>query len=229
MLETEWMDLVRKGMAEDQPTSLLSLFEFETLISDVRLNRKHSGIPVDRLEERMQEEIAEWYENGFSVDALNEMLKDNPLGLALRITAIREAVSKHEQLRRRVSNIDWTRDPERSIAVNLDLSQPDRLDSLALSIPQLMMELAQKNTVDEHFSFIAWRPQKRSRPMPTIAPQNTVEDAMEAILEEMEISVAPEIEEVEEEEAISIKEVVEDIVEPELKPETKHLILIVAV
>jgi len=193
MLEKEWMEFVRKGLAEDRATSRFSLAEFESLISDVRLNRQVSGVPVDRLEERMKEEIAEWYENGFSVDSINEMLAENPIGLALRISSIGEAVAKHEQLRRRVSNLDWTRDPELSIAVNLDLSRPDKLDSLAAKIPQLMMDLAQKSVIDEHFTFIPWRPKKRSRPILIPVPKNTVEDAMEAILEDMASDSEPEV------------------------------------
>jgi hypothetical protein len=193
MLEMEWMDFVRKGLAEDRPTSIYSLAEFESLIADVRLNRRVSGIPVDRLEERMKEEIDGWYQNGFSVDSINEMLAENPIGLALRISSFGEAVAKHEQLRRRVSNLDWTRNPELSIAVNLDLSRPDKLDSLAANIPQLMMDLAQNGVSDEHFTFIPWRPKKRSRPILIPVPKNAVEDAMEAILEDMASDSEPEV------------------------------------
>ena len=215
MLEKEWMGFVRKGLAEDCPTSIYSLAEFESLISDARLNRRVSGIPVDRLEERMKEEIDGWYENGFSVDSINEMLAEDPIGLALRISSFGEAVAKHEQLRRRVSNLDWTRNPELSIAVNLDLSRPDKLDSLAANIPQLMMDLAQKSVSDEHFTFIPWRPKKRSRPILIPVPKNTVEDAMEAILEEMASDSEPEVivEETIEEiviETSPVEEIIED-------------------
>ena len=186
MLEQEWMELIRRGLVEDLATSSLSLSEFEQLVSDARINRRSSGIPLDRLEERMKEEIETWYQNGFSVDAMEELLADDPMSLALRITAIRNAVAKHEQLRRRISALDWTRDPEMSVAVNMDLSRPDRLDSLAASIPQLMMDLSRRKVVDKDFNFIPWRPQKRSRPVLMPVPQNNVEDTMEAILEEMQ-------------------------------------------
>ena len=210
MLEKEWMDFVRKGLTEDRPTSIYSLAEFESLISDVRLNRRVSGIPVDRLEGRMKEEIDDWYQNGFAVDSINEMLAENPIGLALRIGSFGEAVAKHEQLRRRVSNLDWTRNPELSIAVNLDLSRPDKLDSLAANIPQLMMDLAQKDVRDEHFKFIPWRPKKRSRPVLVPVPQNTVEDAMEAILEDMAADSEPEV--MVEETVDVVEEIIEEIV-----------------
>jgi len=230
MLESEWMDLVRKGLAEDRHTSSLSLSEFETLLANTRLNKQNAGIPIDRLEHRMKEEIEEWYEDGFSVDAINELLNENPVGLALRMTSIREAVAKHEQLRRRVSGLDWSRDPELSVAVNLDLSRPDRLDSLAANIPQIMMDLAQKKIVDENFKFVAWRPHKRSRPVLIPAPKNTVEDAMEAILEEMESEddeIAPVVEEQEREAVedtaskIEEEEIEAGVVE-EKQPESGH-------
>ena len=214
MLEQEWMEFVRKGLAEDRPTSIYSLAEFESLISDVRLNRRVSGIPVDRLEGRMKEEIDEWYQMGFSVDSINEMLVESPIGLALRIGSIREAVAKHEQLRRRVSNLDWTRNPELSIAINLDLSCPDKLESLAANIPQLMMGLAQRDVVDEHYTFTPWRPKVRSRPILIPVPQNAVEDAMEAILEEMESDSEVVIEDtIEEESTVVIEETIEVVEE----------------
>ena len=111
------------------------------------------------------------------------------MSVALRISSIRDAVSNHERLRRRISGLDWTRSPELSVAINLDLSRPDRLVALSQSIPQLMMDLAQQDVVDENFKFIAWRPQMKMRPILVPAPSNTVEDAMEAILEEMDSEI----------------------------------------
>ena len=186
MLEGEWMGLVRRGLVDDRSTSSLSLSEFESLIANSRHKKRNSGIPVERLKSRMQEEIDRWHETGFTVDVVRDMLAENPVALAMRIASMREAVAKHEQLRRRVSVLDWTRDPELSITVNLDLSRPDRLDSLAAELPQLMMDLSQKKVVDPDFKFVAWRPHKRTRPVLIPVPKDSVGDAMEAILEEMD-------------------------------------------
>ena len=214
MLESEWMEMIRKGLVNDLPTASLTLAEFEALIADSRLSNRKSGIPIERLENRMREEIKEWYDNGFTVDSLEDMLIENPVDLALRMTAIREAVAKHEQLRRRVSGLDWTRDPELSVAINLDLSRPERLSALAAEIPQLMMDLAQKQVTDKDFTFIAWRPHKRTKPVLIPVPANNVEDTMEAILKDME---ANEIESPEDEIESSEESEVEEEA-PEKKP-----------
>ena len=214
MLESDWMEMVRKGLVSDVATASLSLADFEKLIADSQTNKRGSGIPIGRLEERIEEEINEWYQNGFSVDSMREMLRENPVALGLRLTSIREAVSKHEQLRRRVSSLDWTRDPELSIGVNLDLSMPDRLESLSSRIQDLMMDLAQKKVVDPEFKFIAWRPRTRSRPILMPIPKNSVEDAMEAILEEMEFEIEDDNEEIGEPVGIEVDEEPVPIIEP---------------
>ena len=216
MLETDWMDLVRKGLAEDRPTASLTLAEFESLIADARTNKQHSGIPIERLEGRMVEEIEEWYQQGFSIDGLNEMLEKDPVNLALRMTAMREAVANHEKLRRRVSSLDWTRAPIMSIEVNLDLSMPERLASLSARIPELMKELAQCKVEDPDFKFVAWRPRMRTRRVLVPAPESAEEDAMEAILKEMETEVSESEEiDVEPEEEVEEEIIDEEIVEEE--------------
>ena len=210
MLETDWMDLVRKGLAEDRPTASLTLAEFESLIADARTNKQHSGIPIERLEGRMVEEIEEWYQQGFSIDGLKEMLEKDPVNLALRMTTMREAVANHEKLRRRVSSLDWTRAPIMSIDVNLDLSMPERLASLSARIPELMKDLAQCKVEDPDFKFVAWRPRMRTRRVLVPAPESAEEDAMEAILKEMETDI-PETDEIDvEPEEEAEEEIVEE-------------------
>ncbi len=213
MLERDWMELVRKGLVEDQPTGSLTLAEFESLIADTRTNRQNSGIPIDRLEGRLVEEIEDWYQQGFSIDGLKEMLEKDPVGLALSMTTMREAVANHEKLRRRVSGLDWTRAPILSIEVNLDLSMPNRLASLSARIPDLMKGLAQCEVEDPDFKFVAWRPRMRSRAVLVPAPISAEEDAMEAILEVMETEISEHS--VVEVESISELENEEPVEEPE--------------
>ena len=225
MLEKSWMDLLRKGLVNDCATAQLSLAEFERLIADSRLNRSRGGVPVNRLQGRMREEIDSWQRQGFSIEVMQDMLEEDPMSLALRISSIREAVAGHERLRRRLSALEWGRNPELSIAINLDLARPDRLDALKSSVPQLINELSMLEVEDEDFKFVPWRPQMRVRPILVPAPQTTVDDAMEAILEDMEkeeetIAIAPEekIEDEPEEEMVEISVNVEDDI-PELEDE----------
>ena len=213
MLESEWMEMINKGLADDQPTASLTLAEFESLIADSRMNKGTSGMPIERLEGRMVEEIEDWYQQGFSVEGVREMLEKDPVNLALRMTTIREAVANHEKLRRRVSSLDWTRAPILSIDVNLDLSMPERLVSLSSRIPELMKELAQCKIEDPDFKFVAWRPRMRTRRVLVPAPESAEEDAMEAMLEAMDHNLSREVEEeveLEEEEAEAEEELVDD-------------------
>lgn len=172
----------------------------------------------------MTEEIEEWYQQGFSIEGIREMLDKDPVDLALRMVTMREAVANHEKLRRRVSSLDWTRNPIMSIDVNLDLSMPERLASLSARIPELMKELAQSKVKDPDFKFVAWRPRMRTRRVLVPAPESAEEDAMEAILKEMEtevgetevIDIEPESDEEIEEEIIE-EEIIEEE-QPEKKP-----------
>ena len=186
MLEIEWIEMVRLGTVEDKSTANLTLAEFEKLIADSRMGRSGFSVPVDRLGENLRNEIERWHQLGFDVNNLREDLTKNPMELALKISSIREMIQNHAQLIRRLENLDWTRSPELSVAVNLELSQPDRLSSLASSIPEIAIELSKKEVQDEHFKFIPWRPNRRSRKILVPVPKNTADDAMEAILEEMD-------------------------------------------
>ncbi len=187
MLEIEWFDMVRNGLVEDLPTANLSLFEFETLIADSRIGRRGMNIPINRLEDNLRDEIERWPQLGFNVDNLRSQLNANPTDVALKISTIRDNIKSHDQLRNRLQNLDWRRDPELSVAINFELSQPDRLSSLASSIPKIAVELSRKEIVDEHFKFTPWSPQKRVRRVLVPVAKNAADDAMEAMLESMEM------------------------------------------
>ena len=146
------------------------------------------------------------------------MLEKDPVNLALRMTTMREAVANHEKLRRRVSSLDWTRAPIMSIDVNLDLSMPERLASLSARIPELMKDLAQCKVEDPDFKFVAWRPRMRTRRVLIPAPESAEEDAMEAILKEMETDI-PETEEIDVEPEEEVEEEIVESDEEELVEE----------
>ncbi|MDP6870452.1 MAG: hypothetical protein QGI21_06755 [Candidatus Poseidoniaceae archaeon] len=209
MLESEWMEILGKSSVEDVNTANLSLADFEELIAASRLKRKKSGVPINRLIGKMREEIDSWHRQGFAIDVVSKMLDEAPMSLALRIANIREAISNHSRLRKRLSALEWKRDPELSVVINLDLARPDRLEGLNSSIPQLAEDLSTKDVIDEHFNFIPWQPKSVNRPILMPASQTNVDDTMEAILEEME-SVSPIIVEASKEIAINEDEDIEE-------------------
>ena len=224
MLEMEWISQLQKGLVEDENTASLNLAQFEYLLANSKPRR---AIPIDRLESKIKTEIEEWKGYGFTVDAILAELEQRPMDLALRMSNIRQAIETHKNLRARLESIDWTRDPELSVAINLELGRPDRLASLAASIPQLITDLAKKEIVDEHFNFIAWRPRKQKLSILMPVAQTTEDDAMEAILEDME-TVAEEIkvesEVIVEEIKIESEAIVEEIkVEKEVIVEDKKV------
>ncbi len=201
MLESDWMDMLRKGSVDDVSTAALSLADFEKLIANSKLKRRDIGVPVERLVEKMREDIDSWHRQGFSIDAVSKILDSDPMTLALRMANIRKAIEEHGILRKRLAALDWRRNPELSIAINLDLARPDRLDYLKNNIPQLAEELANLEVIDSHFKFIPWYPKSIARPILMPASQTNVDDAMEAILEEMETPI--EAEEILEETVVS--------------------------
>ena len=221
MLELEWSDIVRSGGALDVPTSSLSLAEFENLIASSRLSSRRMAVPVDRLGEKLKGEIDSWTANGFSTEFLLDLLEEDPMEVAIRISGIRDSVTGHERLRRRIAALDWTRGPEISVAIDIDLSRPDRLASLEDSIPILAAELASSEVQDEHFVYHPWKPSMKRHPVLVPASQTTVDDAMEAILEEMENSEAVPVEEEDEVAEEEIAEPVADIVE-EVAPQLEE-------
>lgn len=181
------------------------------------------AVPIDRLGEKLKGEIESWTALGFSTEFLLELLDETPMEVAIRISGIRDSIAGHERLRRRISALDWTRGPELSVAIDIDLARPDRLATLEDSIPILAAELASGEVQDEHFVYHPWKPSVKRHPVLVPAPQTSVDDAMEAILEEMENSEVAPLEEKE----IVVAEIAEPIAEviEEIEPQLEESLL----
>lgn len=187
LLEREWRSLKNMRMVSDQNTASLNLAKFEHLIETATTGRD-SSLSTERLFDKMQNEIDTWGRSGFDVDDLQNILDNSPSELAQKIIAIRDDVARHSLIRKRLQLLPWSRDPTLSVEVNLDLTKPQKLASLDANIPQLAKRLLSSTRVDEDFEFIPWKPSSSDRPIliPVSPTTNTHEDAMEAILEEME-------------------------------------------
>ena len=189
LLEREWRSLKNMRMVSDQNTASLNLAKFEQLIETATTGRD-SSLSTERLFDKMQNEIDAWGRSGFDVKDLQNILDNSPSELAQKIIAIRDDIARHSLIRKRLQLLPWSRDPALSVEVNLDLTKPQKLASLDANIPQLAKRLLSSTAVDDDFEFIPWKPSSNDRPIlvPVSPTTNTHEDAMEAILEEMEDS-----------------------------------------
>ena len=226
LLEREWRSLKNMRMVSDQNTASLNLAEFEQLIETAATGRD-SSLSTERLFDKMQSEIDAWSRSGVDVGDLQDILDNSPSELAQKIIAIRDDVARHSLIRKRLQLLPWSRDPALSVEVNLDLTKPQKLASLDANIPQLAKRLLSSTGENEDFEFIPWKPSSSDRPIliPVSPTTNTHEDAMEAILEEMEDnqnSKSSPQEEVMLEEKVPVKEL-----EPkeEIKEESPPVIL----
>ena len=226
LLEREWRSLKNMRMVSDQNTASLNLAKFEQLIETATTGRD-SSLSTERLFDKMQNEIDAWSRSGFDVEDLQDILDNSPSELAQKIIAIRDDVARHSLIRKRLQLLPWSRDPALSVEVNLDLTKPQKLASLDANIPQLAKRLLSSTGENEDFEFIPWKPSSSDRPIliPVSPTTNTHEDAMEAILEEMEDnqnSKSSPQEEVMLEEKVSLKELEP---EEEIKEESPPVIL----
>ena len=187
MLEREWRSLKNLRMVSDQNTASLNLARFEQLIESATTGRDYS-LSVERLFDKMQDEIDAWSRGGFDVEELQTLLDTSPSELAQKIIGIRDDVARHHLIRKRLLLLPWSRNPSLAVEVNLDLSKPQKLANLDANIPLLAKRLLSSSNTDEDFEFIPWKPSNSNRPIlvPVSSTTNAHEDAMEAILNEME-------------------------------------------
>jgi hypothetical protein len=192
MLEREWRSLKSLRMVSDQNTASLNLARFEKLIESATTGRD-SSLSTERLLGKMQDEIDAWGRSGFDVEELQTLLDTSPSELAQKIIPIRDDVARHSMIRKRLSLLPWSRSPSLAVEVNLDLSKPQNLATLDINIPLLAKRLLASSNVDDDFEFIPWKPSSSNRPIlvPVSSTTNSHEDAMEAILDEMERLDAP--------------------------------------
>jgi len=187
MLEREWRTLKNLRMVSDQNTASLNLARFEQLIESATTGRD-SSLSIERLFDKMQDQIDTWGRSGFDVEELQTLLDTSPSELAQKIIDIRDDVERHYLIRKRLLLLPWSRNPSLAVEVNLDLSKPQNLASLDANIPLLAKRLLSSSSTDEDFEFVPWKPSSSNRPIlvPVSSTTNTHEDAMEAILDEME-------------------------------------------
>lgn len=202
MLDRELADLrISEKIGFEKDTTRMSINEYERYIGALHRS-EHESQPVQgtslpsRFISQLEREIGLLIEAGWDVDDWSTALLSRPGDVARQLNIARHYVQNHEVLRRRLQNLPWNRDVNAALQTELDLRRPSRLQSLNEKIPSLSRHLAQREIEDEAFEFTFWRPKPLrptlvplSQPAGFVhSPADTLEDAHEAILEEMERS-----------------------------------------
>ena len=170
MLDEDWGYICSGDIVDGLDTSLLSLTEFEDLVTQaqrgglesVRASLEgRSTTSVSGLMARMRGDLDIWIDSfrrdGWDVSGLESMLEHDHPRLMRELPEIRELVDGHEQFFRRIERLDWGRDPvlaERTLA---DLRRPERLPEISRDVRHLMLRLS-ASSADVEFEFNAWRP-----------------------------------------------------------------------
>ena len=200
MLDRELADLrISDRIRVERDTGLMSLNEYEHYIGE--LHRSEHGVDSNtepslpsRFISRLEREIELLNESGWDVDDWVAGMKTQPGDVARQLNIARHYIQHHEVLRRRLQHLPWNRDINKALQLELDLRRPSRLHSLSEKIPALSRHLAQREIEDGGYEFRFWQPKN---PRPTLVPvpeapvhfqlpADPLEDAQEAILEEME-------------------------------------------
>ena len=202
MLDRELADLrISDRIEVERDTARMSINEYEHYISALHrsehdvVSSAESSLPP-RFISRLEREIELLGESGWDVDDWATALLSQPGDVARQLNIARHYIQHHEVLRRRLQHLPWNRDINRALQIESDMRRPSRLQSLSEKIPALSRHLAQREIEDATYEFSFWQPKT---PRPTLVPvsapveqfqmpSDALEDAHEAILEEMERS-----------------------------------------
>lgn len=202
LLESELLDLIGQGKApSDAITVNFNLKEFENFVAQARkygssnsvsksANSVIGGEIGERIKQKISQELSQYAASGWYVDELLDIFSNDPMLAAKLLGTLRNEITNHATLRKRLSAMPWNRDIALALTIQEEMQNPLRLKDINNKIPKMMAELAQREIEDEDFIFTAWKPQpvrKTLLPIPEqIDPTDSLGDAHEAILESME-------------------------------------------
>ena len=179
MLEQDWRGLVTQGKASDSTvTSSFTLAEFEeelahirrfgTSIASSRTGASFiSGDVHDRLQARLEQELALLAGSGWAIEELRSLAEDDMVLASRKLNAVRPAIEGHAVLARRLVHLPWNRDIALALDVEASLRNPLKLPLLDDRIAGYARHLANRPVEDESFELTPWAPKP---PRKTLLP-----------------------------------------------------------
>ena len=211
MLQSEWEEAVRNGKADANKT-FSDLYSFEEAIASLEQQHHLSKSASTHALERSKTELLRLEERGWNITELLNLHEKQSDAFFHQFSQAMDAITRIQSIQRRISGLDWRRDPKRADELAMQVRNPLELVRIEQQIPAFIRHLAERPIEDEAYTFLVWLPKQRPVLLPReqslirkepakVQPQSTLEEAHEAILEAMDHDPATVIDEATPEEA----------------------------
>ena len=211
MLQSEWEEAVRNGKADANKT-FSDLYSFEEAIASFEQQHHLSKSASTHALERSKTELLRLEERGWNITELLNLHEKQSDAFFHQFSQAMDAITRIQSIQRRISGLDWRRDPKRADELAMQVRNPLELVRIEQQIPAFIRHLAERPIEDEAYTFLVWLPKQRPVLLPRgqslirkepakVQPQSTLEEAHEAILEAMDHDPATVIDEATPEEA----------------------------
>ena len=208
MLQSEWEQAVRHGRADANKT-FPDLYSFEEAIAALEQQHHLSKSVSTHALERSKTELLRLEERGWNITELLDLYEQQSDTFFHQFSQAMDAITRIQSIQRRISGLDWRRDPNRGDELATQVRNPLELVRIEQQIPAFIRHLAERPIEDEAYTFLTWMPKQRPVLLPReqslirkvpakVQPQSTLEEAHEAMLEAMDPKPATDVEEVEE-------------------------------
>lgn len=208
MLQSEWEQAVRHGRADANKT-FPDLYSFEEAIAALEQQHHLSKSVSTHALERSKTELLRLEERGWNITELLDLHEQQSDAFFHQFSQAMDAITRIQSIQRRISGLDWRRDPNRGDELATQVRNPLELVRIEQQIPAFIRHLAERPIEDEAYTFLTWMPKQRPVLLPReqslirkvpakVQPQSTLEEAHEAMLEAMDPKPATDVEEVEE-------------------------------
>ena len=196
MLQSEWEQAVRLGKADANKT-FSDLYSFEEAIASLEHQHHLSSSVSSHALERSKIELLRLEERGWDITELLDLHEHHSDTFFHHFSQAMDAITRIQSIQRRISGLDWRRDPNRGDELATQVRNPLELVKIEQQIPALIRHLAERPVEDEGYTYRTWIPKQRPVLLPKeqsmirkvpakIQPESTLEEAHEAILEAME-------------------------------------------